>query len=249
MTDFVFLHGGGQGGWVWNATIAALDVQTGGAFGRALALDGPGCGAKRDRDTSAMTYADVIDDLLADIDRAGFRNCVLVGHSQAGSMIPAMVADRPDLFRKIVYVSCNAPTPGQTFIELMGTGAHGDDPDKVGWPEPLGDASTASRMYPRMFCNDMGEAEAAAFLALLGRDMWPHATASYREYSYAHLGAIPATYVVCLRDGILPVPWQKTFAERHRAHRLVSIDAGHQAMNTRPHALAEILLAEAALEA
>jgi len=50
-TDFVFLHGGGQGGWVWDETIAALDRQSGGHFGRALTLDIPGCGRKRDRTT------------------------------------------------------------------------------------------------------------------------------------------------------------------------------------------------------
>ena len=36
--DYAFLHGGGQGSWVWEQTIAALECQTNGAFGRALAL-------------------------------------------------------------------------------------------------------------------------------------------------------------------------------------------------------------------
>jgi hypothetical protein len=52
--------------------------------------------------------------------------------------------------------------------------------------------------------------------------------------------------VVCLKDNILPVRWQEIFAERFKAERLARIDAGHQAMNTRPHALAEILRHEAA---
>ena len=29
--SFVFLHGGGQGGWVWDETIAAMKRQSGGA--------------------------------------------------------------------------------------------------------------------------------------------------------------------------------------------------------------------------
>jgi len=52
---------------------------------------------------------------------------------------------------------------------------------------------------------------------------------------------------VCLADGILPVAWQQKFAERFHAKRLVRIDAGHQVMNTRPQALAEILRNEALL--
>ena len=34
--DYVFLHGGGHGGWVWNETIAALELQGMGKFGRAV---------------------------------------------------------------------------------------------------------------------------------------------------------------------------------------------------------------------
>jgi hypothetical protein len=66
------------------------------------------------------------------------------------------------------------------------------------------------------------------------------------DWRYAHLGATPASYVVCLRDAVIPVLWQEIFAERFQAQRLVRIDTSHQAMNTRPHALAEILRHEAA---
>jgi hypothetical protein len=31
--NFVFMHGGGQGSWVWQETLAALDLQTGAKFG------------------------------------------------------------------------------------------------------------------------------------------------------------------------------------------------------------------------
>ena len=31
MTDFAFLHGGGQGSWIWNETIAAIAMQSGGS--------------------------------------------------------------------------------------------------------------------------------------------------------------------------------------------------------------------------
>ncbi|MEO6716203.1 MAG: hypothetical protein ABIM50_03015 [Novosphingobium sp.] len=39
MTDFAFLHGGGQGSWVWDETIAAMKAQSGSAH-RYLALLG-----------------------------------------------------------------------------------------------------------------------------------------------------------------------------------------------------------------
>lgn len=245
MVDFVFLHGGGQGSWVWEQTIAAMAHQSGGTA-RCLALDMPGCGAKRGRDTSAIGFDAIAPELLADIDAAGMGEVVLVGHSQAGCVLPRMVEARPGRFRRLVYVSCSSPLAGQTVIEMIGDGVHGEDPGKVGWPD-TGGATAIEDRYAAMFCNDMDEARAGAFLALLGRDQWPASAYAETGWRYGHLNAVPASYVACLRDGILPVGWQERFADRYRCDRVVRIDAGHQVMNTRPQALAEVLLAEAAV--
>jgi pimeloyl-ACP methyl ester carboxylesterase len=75
--------------------------------------------------------------------------------------------------------------------------------------------------------------------------MWPPQTYAETAWSYDDFGGVPATYVVCLEDQALPVHWQLKFAERLKVERLVHIDAGHQVMNTRPHALAEALRLEA----
>jgi hypothetical protein len=52
---------------------------------------------------------------------------------------------------------------------------------------------------------------------------------------------------VCLLDQVLIPHWQRIYAERFQCDRVVQIDAAHQVQNTRPQALAEVLLAEAAL--
>ena len=243
--DFAFLHGGGQGSWVWDETIAALRDQAGPDL-RCLALDAPGCGAKRNRDTSAIAFADIARELVEDIVAAGLSDVVLVGHSQAGMTMPDMAALAPSLFRRLIFVTCSAPLPGVTTLEQMGNTVQGSHPDQVGWPVDPGSTSLEER-YRAMFCNDMGKAEADAFLAGLGADMWPACCYSHRDWAYDHLAAMPVSYVACLRDASLPMPWQERFAERLHADRLVTIDAGHQAMNTRAGELAALLLAEAAL--
>jgi pimeloyl-ACP methyl ester carboxylesterase len=112
--DYVFLHGGGQGGWVWEKLIDTLSFQSGGTYGRALALDVPGCGAKRGRDTAEITVEAIAEELIADIESAGFQNVFMVGHSQAGTIIPLMLERRPDLFARVLYLACVAPAPGKT---------------------------------------------------------------------------------------------------------------------------------------
>lgn len=242
LPDFAFLHGGGQGGWVWAPTIAALALQTGGTA-RTLALDVPGCGAKRGRATGAIGPDEIADELLADLDAAGLGETILVGHSQAGGILPRMAARAPERFRRLVYVSCSIPREGQTVLEMMGKGLHGSNPDEVGWP--AGAEGDPRDRYPQMFCNDMAVPAATEFLATLGKDNWP--ARSYTETRWPTAPArVPASYVLCLRDGILPAAWQERFAERFGCEQVVRIDAGHQVMNSRPHGLAEILGLEAA---
>ena len=246
MADFVFLHGGGQGGWVWEDTIAAMERQAGKGAHRYLALDAPGCGAKRDRDTSAIAFDDIARELVADVTAAGMAGAVLVGHSQAGMELPQMAQLAPDLFRRLVFVTCSAPLPGKTTLDQMGSGRHGQHPEQVGWPlDPA--TSTMAQRYRVMFCNDMDDAAADAFLAKLGKDMWPAACYAHSDWQRDHLAGIAVSYVLCERDMSLPLAWQEVFARRLHADRTVRIDAGHQVMNTRPDELAQVLLAEGQL--
>ncbi len=245
VTDFAFLLGGGQGSWVWDETIAALEAQAGKGTHRLLALDAPGCGTKRGRDTSAMHFAEIACELNADVSAAGLHDVVLVGHSQAGMTMPQMAEFAPELFRKLVFVSCSMPLPGTSTLDQMGHGRHGDKADEVGWPVDPQSATMVER-FRLMFCNDMSASTAEAFLGKLGHDMWPACCYSYSDWQTGHLAALPVSYVYCLQDLALPPEWQTRFAQRLHADRTVYIDVGHQAMNTRPQALAEILLAEAA---
>ena len=242
-TNYAFLHGGGQGGWVWDESVAALKLQSGGAQQRCLVLDAPGCGTKRRRDTTNLTMDDVARELIADIEAADMTEVILVGHSQAGQALPAMAEFRPDLFRRLVHLSCSLPLPGQDVNQMMGAGRHGSNPAEVGWPFDPAETDFAQG-FPLMFCNDMDETQAADFAAKLGQDAWPAKTYTMTDWRYGGVVAVPATYVFCLRDNILPMPWQAIFADRFKVDRRVHVDAGHQAMQTRPQALAEVLLAE-----
>jgi pimeloyl-ACP methyl ester carboxylesterase len=200
----------------------------------------PGCGTKRGRSTEGLSLNDVALELVEDIEAVGLDEVVLVGHSQGGQAMALMAELRPSLFKRLVYVTCSIPLPGQSVQKMLGSSLRGINPDEVGWPlDPK--TTTMAERYQVMFCNDMDAASAHVFLSQLGEDQWPLATYGYSDWRTDALEAIPATFVICLRDQILPPAWQERFAERFRVDRIVRIDAGHQVMNTRPHALAEVL--------
>lgn len=234
-TNFALLHGGGQGGWIWDETRAALEQQGGGKL-RVVAFDHPGCGAKRTRDTSALCVRDVAEEFVADLLDSGMRDIILVGHSNAGTILPRVAAMVPHLVQRCVYVSCIAPPPGASVRQVMSEGRHNS----------VTRETVSGGRLRDMFCNDMTPDFADAFLAKLGRDSWPTLRAlDESEWTYDHLADKPSTYVICLQDQALPPAWQNTFATRLHAKHRVRIDAGHQVMNTRPQGLAEILRMEA----
>ncbi|MET1755213.1 alpha/beta hydrolase [Novosphingobium sp. RD2P27] len=242
--NIAFLHGGGQGSWVWGDTIEALQAQRGRDVANVLKLDVPGCGSKRRRSTDDLTLEDVAHELIQDIEASGLKDVVLVGHSQAGQAMALMMTRHPQLFQRFIYVSCSIPLPGQSVQQMIGQGLQGDNPEEVGWP--MDPATTPiEQRYETMFCNDMGQSAKTEFLSELGSDHWPLATYAFTDWNYHSLDVVPSTFVLCLRDKILPAGWQHVFAERFRTERTVMIDAGHQVMNTRPHGLAEVIRIEA----
>lgn len=237
--NFALLHGGGQGGWVWDAVVPLLEA----AGARVLALDVPGCGAKRGRETLEMTVEAVADELLSDIAAAGIAGATLVGHSQAGTLMPVMWRRSAGEIGKLCYLSTCAPLPGQSVVDMMGDGARGEHIDQVGWPL---DPKTHDRLLIRRiaFCNDMDEPTADAFMTRPIEDEWPPLVTYAAHWDYHGLAAAPSVYILCERDNILPPEWQHRFAERLHCDRIVAIDAGHQVMTTQPDKLAALLLAE-----
>jgi pimeloyl-ACP methyl ester carboxylesterase len=242
MADVVLIHGGGMGAWVWDDLLAELHKQAHQEI-RCLAVEVPGCGAKRGRDIASLDNRDIAGELVDEIVAAGIRNATLVGHSQAGQLIPFVALHSPGLVDRLIYVSCSAPLPGRSILDTMGNGLQGSRDDQVGWP--VDEVKTPlPGLFRAMFCNDMPPGHQEDFLARLGADTWPPATYTYVDWAYDHLGSMPATYVVCEQDQVLPPAWQRRFADILHVDRTVTVDAGHQVMNSRPAELAAIMLAE-----
>lgn len=237
MTDFIFQHGAMMGGYVWDELIAAMKEQAGETI-RCLALDVPGCGAKRGIDPRGLTFDDIVASQLADVDASGMSDVVLVGHSQGGTIVPRLVEARPGLFRQLIYISCLGPDPGQSVMEAAEAGDMPED-------EPVAATTIMDRMIT-MLCNDMDPPTARDFLARLGRgDSWPPSSYAERGWRYDHLKGVPATYVFCEQDNCVPPDKQEKYLANLQAGKVIRIDSGHQPMNSRPGELARLLLAEA----
>ncbi|MNT14997.1 hypothetical protein D3C72_1500270 [compost metagenome] len=52
---------------------------------------------------------------------------------------------------------------------------------------------------------------------------------------------IPASYILTQRDNILPVDWQRRFAQRAGAGEVIEIDTVHEPFVSHPQLLAEVV--------
>lgn len=239
MTDLILLHGGEHGSWCWKPVLDRLEADAG-RFDRVVALDMPGCGTKRGRDTTGLSMADVARELNDDVRAAGIEGGVLLGHSIAGIVLPLMPMQEPELYSRLVYLTASLPAEGQTIMQMMGTTLHGEDPEEVGWPlDPA--TSTPEELNAAMFCQDLDEATAGWLLGEVALDATPASVMSEPATRDGYDGLVPATYILTQRDNILPPAWQRRFAERGGCDEIIEIDTPHEPFVSHPDLLAGVL--------
>lgn len=240
MSDLVLVHGGQHGSWCW-APLFMVFAGTGHVFDRVIALDMPGCGSKRSRDPEGLSLADIARELNDELRDMGVTQAVLLGHSIAGVLLPMMAVQAPALFSRLVYLSTAVPLEGQTVMQMLGTSLHGTDPDHVGWPVDITSVSP-DVLSVAMFGRDLSKAQLSWLLKEISQDRTPPATQfePVSRSGYAEL-SMAATFIVTLRDDILPVEWQRCFAQRLGCDEIIEINTPHEPFVSHPELLAEVL--------
>jgi len=221
---FVLVHGGAHGAWCWEPLLGHLE-------GPALAIDLPGR-AGRPGDLETLAIRDFAEAVAGDVETADLSGVVLVGHSMAGLTIPPVLERIPDRIARVVLVACVVPREGQTLFDAMAL------------PESERPRSPRDGLDPQrareMFCSDMDAAQTRFVLDRL----CPESVGVMNEPAR---GAglrlpVPRSYVKLLRDQALAPAFQDEFIRNAgpgcRVHEL---DAGHDAMISRPRELAAIL--------
>lgn len=220
---FVLVHGGGHGAWCWEPMLPHLEAP-------ALALDLPGRGS-RPADLGSLTADDFAASVIEDIEASGARRVILVGHSLAGVTLPRVLERIPERIAHAVFVACSVPREGQNVLDAIGM-PHSLRPER---PEPLDEQRARA-----MFCGDMDEEQTRFVLErlcpeALGPLFEPARLEGLRQ-------PVPRSYVKLLRDAVLAPSQQDEFA--HNAGpgcSVVELDAGHDAMVSRPRELASVL--------
>jgi pimeloyl-ACP methyl ester carboxylesterase len=188
MSAFVLVHGAWSGGWCWKLVTPFL--RAAGHDVHPITLTGLG---ERAHLASPTVDLDThIRDVTALIEYEDLHDVVLVGHSYGGMVITGVLGDVPSRLARAVFVDAQAPSPGQSMLDLMdqaiadfirksavemATPPTVEDPamewymaktttHPLGtWRQPLRDADPAATQVPRTYIvcvNQVGAAERAA---------------------------------------------------------------------------------------
>jgi pimeloyl-ACP methyl ester carboxylesterase len=116
MSTYVLCHGGGMGGWIWKFVkpilVAAgheVYTPTYTGFGERAHLLGP----EIDGDIH-------VTDIVNVLEKEDITDCILVGHSYSGTVLPGVAARAGDRVRRIVLLDSLVCHTGESVVEAMG---------------------------------------------------------------------------------------------------------------------------------
>ncbi|MGV9593105.1 alpha/beta hydrolase [Streptomyces tendae] len=180
-----------------------------------------------------------VQDIVAEVERQGLRDVVLVGHSYSGIPVGQAAERIGDRLARVVFVDSSVPTDGESFVSAWpdgGAAVKASIAESGGfWP-----------LAPAAHYDGQGLADEQVARLVRGATPHPGATLTEPAVLSGPLGELPATYILCVMPGAEP---DEAEPDDHVAElltskrwRLVKMDTGHWPMFSQPRELARILL-------
>jgi pimeloyl-ACP methyl ester carboxylesterase len=233
-TVAVLVHGGTLTSTMWDAVRAHLGTPS-------VAVDLPGRRYKP-ADLAVVTIADWVASVVADIDEAGPRQVVLVGHSSGGYVLPgvaAVLAARPaPVLRGLVFVSATVPADGERPLDYLRDDIRtlASDHRELTLDSARGRTIGGLRPHEPPIETDLEIVENGprlgleAPLVLFERVSWT-----------GFPSELPRVYVRALRDKVIPPELADRMIAAMGGARVVDLDAGHRSYDTHPAELATVI--------
>lgn len=231
LADFVLVHGMWHGAWCWKKVIPLL--QTAGHNAHKVTLTGVG-------ERAHLHYPDIdmnlhIQDVVAVLEFEDLRKVILVGHSLAGFMAPAVAERVPERISHIINLNGVIPIEGKSFKELM--------PDFWVDFQQRGRNNGDETWSPPVTEWTFGVT--GADLAWMRSKLTPHPLKTWETplfFSNPVTRSIPRTFIHCT-EGVSPddiTNEEKKCTRNGWQYR--QLVTGHDAMITAPEELTHLLL-------
>ena len=233
MGTFVLVHGGGHGGWCWQATAGLLRGMGHDVYTPTLT----GFGERSHLDTSTVTFATFVTDITNVLIFEDLRDVVLVGHSMGGVIIPRVAEELPSRLHRVVWLAAVVTADGESLLQAVPQSPWIAKAVTIG---PDGTADTDPELILDAHIHD-GSADERAFVHDRHLPYPPHAlTEPGRLSAFLALG-LPTAYVIATDDRTIEPHVATRFAARLPDADVRKVPGGHDCMITRAPEVAAVL--------
>ena len=252
MTDYLLVHGAGQGAWswgrVWGYLTAPVEhpprLASRPKVNKVFPMDLPSHGADAGGDTAGMLMEECVQAIVRAVERQDMHDLVLVGHGFSAPLVLQASAQLPVPPRRVVLVAGIVPSGGSNMISVLSPKIRLCFNLSAGLTGLLGKELRLPRtLINRYLSNGVESREIVQSVGYYG----PLATRMLKTRVQREDLETPSsvTYVVLTQDRILPPLIQRKMAERIPDVELVELEACHQAPLYRARAIADLLLSYA----
>ena len=249
MTDYLLVHGAGQGAWSWDPVWGHLTapeehpptLHKRRRANRVHPLELPGHGADAGGDTSAVRLEECVQAITRTVEREQLKDLVLVGHGFSASLVVQAASEMEVPPKRVVLVAGIVPAPQRPLLSAC--------PAKTRIAfrvmSMLSSFSGQELKLPSaaingFLCNGMDSMEVVRLLGFFGT--LPTRVLKSRLPMETSELPCPVTYVVLSQDKMFPPDAQSRVVARFEGAETVEIESCHQVMAQHPEELAEVLL-------
>ena len=127
MTDYLLVHGAGQGAWSWGAVWGYLTapvehpprLHVPRRANRVYPLDLPGHGADARGDTAEVRLEECVHAITRAVERENLKDLVLVGHGFAGGLVLQAVNQIPQPPKRLVLIAGIVPISQRSMLSAL----------------------------------------------------------------------------------------------------------------------------------
>ncbi|MDA0734580.1 MAG: alpha/beta hydrolase [Chloroflexi bacterium] len=248
MTDYLLVHGAGQGAWSWGKVWGYMTAPVEHpprlyAYRRAnkvYSMDLPGHGADSDGDTSSVLLDECVQSIVRTVERQGLQDVILVGHGFAGWLILQAAGLLPSPPKRLVLIAGIVPERGRSMIDELPLGSRLGFQAMSNLGSLMGkDTKIPGGVVQRYLCNGMDPMSVVESIGYYGP--LPVGVLKSKSQELGELTS-PVTYAVLTRDRVLPMATQLRMAARIPNAEVIELESCHQVSLYQPKELADVLL-------
>ena len=250
MSDYLLVHGAGQGAWSWGKVwghMTAPEEHPPRLYRprqavRVQAVDLPGQGADLSQDAALVDLNEAVQSVVGLAQRENFTDYVIAGHELGGTVALQAASQLPVPPRLVILVAGIVPSSGAAPVSAYPLPARA----AVRLCQSLGsltgrDVRVPAAVVNSYLCRGLDPMQHVETVGHLG----PLPLRMLTQSVTLDLDSLPCpvTYVVLGNDRLISPARQRAMASRIPNATIVELDAAHQAAAQKPRELAELLLA------